>query len=157
VILLFPLVATLLVILLHGATCRLPLPFGSVTRFLIVGSLCGLATIMVTVAQYGLTANVIGAALVFAFAAELYLFLFTMALTSVSANALVLLRTRQVCRGDINDLYSDGGMAALRIERLLATRLAQEHNGSISLTRRGQAVAQVFAWLRTVFGHKPID
>jgi hypothetical protein len=156
VILFFPLGAILLAILLHTAACRLPLPFGSVTRFLVVGSLCGLAAIIVTVAQYGLTTNVIGAALVFAFAAELYLFLFTMTLTSVSANALVLLRARQACR-DINDLYSDGGMAALRIERLLATGLAQERNGSISLTRRGQAVAQAFAWLRTVFGHKPIN
>jgi hypothetical protein len=112
---------------------------------------------MVIVAQYGLTANVIGAALVFAFAAELYLFLFTMTLGSVSANTLVLLSMGKVRRGNINDLYSDSGMAALRIERLLATGLAQEHNGLISLTRRGQAVARVFAWLRTAFSHKPVD
>jgi hypothetical protein len=156
VILLFPLGAILLLIVLHGAACRLPLPFGSVTRFLIVGSLCGLATIIVTVAQYGLTPNVIGAVLAFAFAAELYLFLFTMTITSVSANTLVLLSKRQVCRTNIDDLYSDRGMAALRIERLLAVGLAQERNGFISLTPKGQVVAQVFAWLRTVFRHKTI-
>jgi hypothetical protein len=152
VILLVPCVAILIAILLHAAACRLTLAFGSVVRFLMVGSLCGLAAIVVMVTEYGLTADVVGATL--AFAAELYLFLFTMMLASVSANILALLSRGPASATDINDIYGDRAMAALRIERLLATALAQERDGVISLTPRGHVIARLFAALRTAFSHR---
>jgi hypothetical protein len=154
VILLVPSVAILIAILLHAAACRLPLAFGSVVRFLMIGSICGLAAIVVMVTEYGLTADVVGATLAFAFAAELYLFLFTMMLASVSANILALLSQGPASATDINNIYGDRAMAALRIERLLATGLAQERDGVISLTPRGHAIARLFAELRTAFSHR---
>jgi hypothetical protein len=157
VILLVPSVAILIAILLHAAACRLPLPFGSVIRFLIIGGACGFAAVIMMLTEYGLTADVIGATLVFAFAAELYLFLFTMTLGSVSANTLVLLTRGPASPTDINNLYGDRAMAALRIERLVTTGLAQEHDGVISLTPRGHVVARLFAGLRTAFGHWALD
>jgi hypothetical protein len=126
-------------------------------RFLMIGSVCGFAAIIVMVTQYGLTADVVGATLAFAFAAELYLFLFTLALASVSANMLGLLSRGPASAADINNLYGDRAMAALRIERLLATALAQEHDGVISLTPRGRVIARLFAGLRTAFSHKALD
>jgi len=157
VILLFPSAAILIAILLHVVACRLPLPFGSVLRFVMIGSVCGLVAVMVMVAEYGLTADVAGAILAFAFAAELYLFLFTMTLGSVSANVLALLSRAPASPTDIDSLYDDRLMAALRIERLLATGLAQEHGGIISLTPKGEFIARLFAVLRTAFSHRGVD
>jgi hypothetical protein len=105
VILLVPSAAILITIVLHAAACRLPLPFGSVIRFLIIGSACGFAAIILMLTEYGLTADVVGATLVFAFAAELYLFLFTMTLGSVSANTLALLTPGPASPADINNLW----------------------------------------------------
>jgi len=157
VILLVPVAAISIAILLHAAACRLPLAFGSVFRFLMIGSVCGLAAIILMITEYGLIADVVGATLAFAFAAEFYLFLFTMTLASVSANALALLSRGPASPTDINSLYGDRAMAALRIERLLATGLAQEHDGVISLTPRGHVVARLFAGLRTAFSHRAVD
>ena len=156
-ILLVPAVAILIAILLHAGACRLTLAFGSVMRFLMIGSVCGVAAIIVMITEYGLTADVVGAALAFALAAELYLFLFTLALASVSANTLALLGRGPASATDINNLYGDRAMAALRIERLLATALAQEHDGVISLTPKGHLVARLFAGLRAAFSHKALD
>jgi superfamily II helicase len=58
---------------------------------------------------------------------------------------------------DIENLYDDRLMAALRIERLLATGLAQEHGGIISLTPKGELIARLFAVLRTAFSHRGVD
>jgi hypothetical protein len=157
VTLLLPSAAILVAILLHAVACRLPLPFGSVVRFVMIGSVCGLVAVVVMITEYGLTADVAGATLAFAFAAELYLFLFTMTLGSVSANILALLNRAPATPMDINNFYDDRLMAALRIERLLATGLAQEHGGMISLTRKGELVARLFAVLRTAFGHRGVD
>jgi hypothetical protein len=157
VILLFPSAAILIAILLHVVACRLPLGFGSVLRFVMIGSVCGLAAVIVMVAEYGLTADVAGATLVFAFAAELYLFLFTMTLGSVSANMLALLSRTPASPVEIDNLYDDRLMAALRIERLLATGLTQEHDGIISLTPKGELISRLFAVLRTAFGHRGVD
>jgi hypothetical protein len=157
VILLFPSAAILIAILLHAVACRLPLPFGSVVRFVMIGSVCGLVAVILMVTEYGLTADVAGATLAFGFAAELYLFLFTMTLGSVSANMLAVLSRAPASPADIDNLYDDGLMAALRIERLLATGLAQEHGGVISLTPKGELVARLFAALRTAFNHRGVD
>jgi hypothetical protein len=157
VILLIPSAAILIAILLHAAACRLPLPFGSVVRFVMVGSVCGLVAVIVMVTAYGLTADVAGATLAFAFAAELYLFLFTMTLGSVSANMLALLSQTPASPTDIDNLYDDRLMASLRIERLLATGMAQEHGGIISLTPKGELIARLFAALRTAFSHRGVD
>jgi hypothetical protein len=157
VILLLPSAAILIAILLHAVACRLPLPFGSVVRFVMIGSVCGLVAVVVMITEYGLTANVAGATLAFAFAAELYLFLFTMTLGSVSANMLALLGRAPASPADIDNLYDDRLMAALRIERLLATGLTQEHDGIISLTPKGEFIARLFAVLRTAFSHGGVD
>jgi hypothetical protein len=157
VILLFPSAAILIAILLHVVACRLPLRFGSVLRFVMIGSICGLVAVIVMVAEYGLTADVAGATLVFAFAAELYLFLFTMTLGSVSANILALLSRTPASPVEIDNLYDDRLMAALRVERLLATGLAQEHDGIISLTPKGELISRLFAVLRTAFDHRGVD
>jgi len=157
VILLVPGAAMSIAVLLHAAACRLPLPFGSVIRFLIIGSVCGVAAIIVMITEYGPTADVVGATLAFAFAAELYLFLFTMTLASVSANTLALLSRGPASAMDINSLYGDRAMATLRIERLVTTGLAQEHDGVISLTPRGYVAARLFAGLRTAFSHRALD
>jgi len=122
-----------------------------------VGSVCGLVAVVVMITEYGLTADVAGATLAYAFAAELYLFLFTMTLGSVSANILALLSRAPASPTDIDNFYDDRLMAALRIERLLATGLAQEHGGIISLTPKGGLVARLFALLRTAFGHRGVD
>jgi hypothetical protein len=157
VILFVPFVAILIAILLHAVACRLTLPFGSVMRFLMIASVCGLAAVMLMITEYGVTADVVGATVAFAFAAELYLFLFTLALASVSANMLALLGRGPASATDINNLYGDRAMAALRIERLLATALAQEHDGVISLTSKGHLIARLFAGLRAAFSHKALD
>jgi hypothetical protein len=56
VILLVPAAAISVAILLHAVACRMALPFGSVIRFLVIGSVCGVAAAIMMLTEYGLTA-----------------------------------------------------------------------------------------------------
>ena len=86
------LVTFVLAVLLHGLVMRVPLRLDSVRRFLLIGGPLGVVLVAVSLARFGPTLPGISAILLFALLCELYIFLFTLVLSSVSATILIMLR-----------------------------------------------------------------
>src|SRR3981189_2152975 len=86
----------------NAGLCRARIPLNVVTRFLITGSLVGVCLMWWLVNWYGVAAPQTWAgAMVYAFCCELYIFLFTLAMSSVTANLLTNLLRRNMTDADI--------------------------------------------------------
>lgn len=97
--------------------------------------------------------EILGALLIYAFACELYVFLFTLTLGSVSAQLLVLLAQSPRSPSALDASYSGRDMTERRIERMACNGLIVARDGLIELTGRGRRLVGAFASLRRFFGH----
>jgi hypothetical protein len=148
------LIALVLAVLAHSVLCRVSLPLNSVTRFLMSGAVVGACLVWWLIYRYGATASQTWAAtLMFAFGCELYLFLFTMAMTSVAANLLANLARRDMTDADIEQLYESRDMVAARLDRLVAAGLLADSPAGLQLTAEGQRMVSIFRRLRGFFRH----
>ena len=95
------------------------------------------------------------ALLVYVFLCELYLFLFTLAASSVSASLLLSLAVvSESTESEIDRTYSSQHMVAVRLGRLeRAAFLERRPEGGYVLTSRGRAAMRLFKVLRSFFGH----
>ncbi len=116
-------IALLSAVLLHAAIMRLPLPLGSVAAFVAVASAGALGLAAALFGGFGVTAETLAALLIYAFGCELYLFLSTFSLASISSNILAELRRQSLTQDELARRYASERMARLRIERLLAAGL----------------------------------
>lgn len=140
-------------LVLHAMTCRLQLRADRVVRFLVGGSLTGLLLLLLSLQRYGwLALETVAAALVYAFLCELYLFLFTMTISSVSANLLVRLRSGGMALTDIERHYDSRQMVRVRIGRLANTGFLHLDGDRIFIDARGFRLLRVFRALRGFFG-----
>jgi hypothetical protein len=138
----------------HAALSRASMPFNVVTRFLIIGGLIGAALVWWLLSRYGATAPQTWAAvLVFAFCCELYIFLFTFAMSSITANLLAKLSRVEMTDADIEQLYDSRHMVATRLDRLVAVGLIDERPTGLRLTTKGTRMVRTFRWLRSLFRH----
>jgi hypothetical protein len=138
----------------HGVLSRASLPLNGVTRFLIGGGLVGAGLVWWLIGHYGLTApQTWAAALVYAFCCELYIFLFTFAMSSVTANLLGRLSRGGMTDGDIEQLYDSRHMVATRLDRMIAVGLIKETPSGLRLTAKGTRMVRIFHQLRQLFGH----
>src|SRR5436190_3813349 len=103
----------------HAILCRAPIPLNRVTRYLLVGGLVGVCLVWWLVFRYGVAAPQAWAgAAVYAFCGELYVFLFTFAMSSVTANLLAKLSRHDMTDQEIEQLYDSRQMVATRLDRL---------------------------------------
>jgi hypothetical protein len=138
----------------HAALCRTSLPLNVVTRFLIAGGIVGVFLVWWLIGRYGATApQTWAAALVYAFCCELYIFLFTFAMSSVTANLLGRLSRCGMTDADIDQLYDSRHMVATRLDRMIAVGLIKDGPAGLSLTAKGTRMVAVFRHLRELFGH----
>lgn len=142
-----------LALFLHAAVCRLPRPGNTVVRFFIVGSVIGCALILVLALSYGFSPQLAAGSLVYAFLCELYIFLFTLAISSVSANLLLNLSYGGMTQQQIEHKYNSSLMVTQRIDRMIATGLIQETTQGITLTARGSRLFGFLEGLRQFFRH----
>jgi hypothetical protein len=140
-------------ILVHAAVMRLSLPPGSVATFIGVAfaGAIGLGTILTGEALP--TAEIIAALLTYCFGCELYLFLSTFSLASISSNILAQLQEQPLDEGALARRYASELMVRLRIERLLAADLVVEDAGTLRLTPKGRRMVRIFERLRVLLGH----
>jgi hypothetical protein len=136
----------------HAALTRSPRG-NPITKFLVAGGAGGLV-----LACHLLVARAPGLAFfaalgAYAFAGELYLFLFTMVGSSVSARLLLLLRERNLSDADIAGLYEPRGMVERRMERLAAAGLLRHEGDRCRVTERGRRLANVFVAVKHFFRH----
>ena len=86
------------------------------------------------------------------FLCELYIFVFTMGLSSISAKVLILLFTRGVSFSEIEAMYDTSGMVEHRVKRLIAVGLLDQRGNHWRLTGRGRRLIRVFGMLQRFFG-----
>jgi hypothetical protein len=104
--------------------------------------------------RYGLAAPQAWAgAAAYAFACELYVFLFTFAMSSVTANLLAKLSRRDLTDKEIEQLYDSRHMVATRLDRLVTVGMVDEGPSGLSLSPEGARTVRTFRRLRGLFRH----
>ena len=137
---------------LHGIVCRLNLPWDRVLRFLAGGSAVGAALLGLMSARYGfLAVETWAAALCYAFVCELYIFLFTLASSSVSANLLMTLYGKPLTPREVEVIYGSERMVAQRVRRLLDTGFLKMDAELLTVTPRGLRLQRSLSALRAFF------
>ena len=149
------LAAFVLAVFLHGLAIRVPLRLDSVRRFLLVGIPLGLVLVAVSLDCFGPSIPGFAAILLYALLCELYIFCFTLVLSSVSATMLIMLRQGPVQASALASVYDPQEMVKLRLDRLLKIGLIEQVSGRFSMTRKGERLHRIFGGLRKFFGHEP--
>jgi hypothetical protein len=145
-------------VLLHAIVCRLPIPLNIVLRFAVVGGAIGIAWIWWLYSTYGIHEPQFWAGvLIYAFCCELYIFLFTLVIGSISANLLVSLSSHQMSTAEIDRHYDSGKMVAARIERLISVGFISETAAGLVITRKGKRTVRIFNLLRGFFRHPQLS
>jgi hypothetical protein len=140
-------------VILHGALMRLPLQIDSVRRFLFAGVPLGVVLVTLAISSYGFTNRGIAPIFVYAFFCELYIFCFTLALSSVSAKLLILLRGGPINASTLDAASDPREMVNLRLERLTKNGFIVQRPKHLILTDKGQKVLRAFRSLRRFFRH----
>jgi len=139
----------------HAISCRLCSPQNSVSRFLFVGSTVGGCFALYLYFALGPAPEVFAALMVYAACCELYIFLFTLASYSISANILVAISTDGMPSKEFDRFYNGDLMAAKRIERLVAVGLMEDSGTVLTPTAKARRLIRLFARLRAFFRHPP--
>src|SRR5262245_31456185 len=108
-----PLLAFVLSVLLHGLAARVPMQLDSVRRFLLVGTLVGGGLLAFSTLSFGYSIQTLALAALYAFLCELYIFCFTLVLSSVSVTMLILLRGGSIPVSTLATRYDPQGMVDL--------------------------------------------
>lgn len=143
-------------VLAHAGLSRVQLPLNVVLRLLIVGGIIGVGLAWGLLENYGIAAPQTWAGLlIYGFCCELYVFLFTLAMSSVSANLLVNLLQRKMTSSDIERLYDSRQMVEARLDRLIGAGLLAETSNRLRPTPKGVRMVRIFSRLRAFFRHLP--
>lgn len=140
-------------VLLHGLIMRAPMQVDSVRRFLVVGVSLGVALATFLLTQFGFTSHGFAAILLYALLCELYLFCFTLVISSVSATMLIMLRQGPIESAGLASTYDPNEMVQLRVGRLIKTGFVERNGGRLAVTLKGAKLHRMFTRLRQFFGH----
>jgi hypothetical protein len=146
--------ATACAVLAHGVICRLDIALDRVLRFLLVGSAVGAALLAVMVREFGFfSVETWAAVLGYAFACELYIFLFTFTISSISANLLMSLHRRALTLDEVDAIYDSERMVAQRLERLLQGGFLQMDGPALKVAPKGMRFHRFLRALCDLFRH----
>lgn len=141
-------------VFLHAFLTRLAPTRNAVALFLAAGIVVGIALCGWMLEVYGpASIEFVSALLIYAAFCELYLFLFTLALTSVSANILVRLRDGPRDPAELDELYDDAAMVETRLLRMQAAGFVQRIESSLNVTSRGRRLLSGYHFSRSLFRH----
>ena len=149
-----PLTCFGLLVILHGVWMRIPLRIDSVRRFLLLGIPVGGALVIYSIATFGPTVPAFSAILLYAFLCELYLFFFTLAVSSVSATMLIILRKGPMQASTLERTHDSRGMVKLRLDRLIKNGFIEHKDNRLTVTAKGMRLHQTFSALRRFFRHE---
>jgi hypothetical protein len=139
-------------ILVHAVAVRLVPRAGAVPAFVAVGGAIGVALIGYCALSYGSAPPTLAATLVYAFACELYIFLFTLVGNSVSFGLLTKLASHPLRPDEIAAFYRAEAMITRRFEQLEGSDFITARANGVKLTARGKRVVWIFSLLHAVFG-----
>lgn len=147
------LAAFVFAVLLHGLAMRAPLRLDSVRRFLLIGVPLGVALVAVSLARFGPTIPGFAAILLYALLCELYLFCFTLVISSVSVALLILLRQGPIKVSALAATYDPNDMVRSRLDSLAKNGFIERVAGRYGVTAKGRRLHQTFSGLRSFFRH----
>lgn len=142
---------------LHAIWCRLVRQPSVVVKFVGVGGVTGLVLFGHLVALYGLTTGTLAGLLVFALASELYIFCFTLIISSVSAIWLRRLHRGSIETAALAEAYSPTWMVDIRLDRLVENGFLVCDGDAYRLTEKGRSLIGTFGRLRAIFKHARRD
>jgi hypothetical protein len=137
----------------HAGLCRSQLPMSGAAKFAVAGVVFGLALGWQLAPRYGSALETWAGLLLFAFACELYVFLFTFVGSSVSVSLLLQLRKGGLAQPEIDRDYASEEMVARRLKRLVSGGFLSAAPSGYLATSKGRLVLLVFDALGRFFRH----
>jgi DNA-binding HxlR family transcriptional regulator len=144
----------LVALLLHLVTVRLPLPISNVLRFLMVGGCVGVGLLFALVVVHGISMELFAGLMLYGFLCELYMFLFTLVISSVGVAMLMRLRHGPLSEADLTVKSNGKGMVAVRLERMEANGFVRREEGRYVPTSSARRLVRAFVAVRTLAGHE---
>jgi hypothetical protein len=145
------------VCVLHSTACHLGWSWNRVISFLLLGCPSGILLAMGLWSLAQPRTQILSGLLIYALACELYIFLFTLTLSSVSANLLLALRRQALTVAEIEKLYDSRKMVDQRLARLEALRLLRRTEDRLLPTPAGLKAKARWLSLRKIFRHPNLD
>lgn len=141
-------------IFLHAVLRRKFRTLNIVVSFVIAAGLSAIILTCWLVLRYGIiTSQTWGAILIFCLMCEMFLFVTTLAMASISANCIVTLAVGR-SGADVERVYDNKVMVGTRIDRLKAANFIAELPDGLTLTPAGRRIVLISGWLRRFFGHR---
>jgi hypothetical protein len=139
---------------LHAIWSRLSPRPSVVVKFVVVGGVTGLVLLGHLLAVSGLTIGTLAGLLVFALVSELYIFCFTLIISSVSAIWLRRLHRGSIETAALAEAYSPTWMVDTRLDRLVENGFLARDGDGYRLTEKGRSLIGTFGRLRAIFKHE---
>lgn len=146
--------AFVLALLLHLVVVRLPLPISNVLRFLLVGSCVGVALLVTLVVVQGISVELFAGLMLYGFLSELYIFLFTLVISSVGTLMLMRLRHGPLSTPELTVGSNGKQMVAVRLDRMAENGLVRREQGRYVPTGSARTLVRLFVAARTLAGHE---
>jgi hypothetical protein len=139
------LLALLIAIAGHAGLRRIAPGLGSVSAFLLAGCVVGAALAAALFERWGLRMETWAALAAYAFACELYIFLFTLVGSSVSVAFLYRLRSGAPPAAD------GRAMVTRRLQRMVTSGILEKTDTGYRHTTRGARLLRAYRYFRAFF------
>jgi hypothetical protein len=150
--LLLGLLCFVLAVCVHAVVSRARPHANRVVSYGLVGVVMFVALAWAVFEEYGTDVRAWAALGVYALASELYVFVFTMIGSSITARLVVILRKRDMALDEIDAAFPTSGMVEDRMRSLLGNGFIQsDGDAGYSLTRKGWLIVSCFRPLRGFF------
>lgn len=149
-VVMYLLITVFVLILIHWMSQFIFQSWGALPRFLLafIFSACMLGLALNTEA---LSLREVCAILVwFFFLSELYVFIFTLSLGSISIKILQLLSARPLAVNELEALYPPASMVSVRFKRLSSAGFIDGSGGILKLTKKGNHLLAIFFFIRGI-------
>ncbi len=137
----------------HSVWSHLGRPCNRVGSFLLIGCPGGILLAFSLCMRAEPRTLILSSLLVYALICELYLFLFTLTISSVSANLLLALRRKALTDGELEEQYDSRKMVAQRLARLEALGLLSRRGDTVRPTLSGIRATARWSAFRSFFRH----
>lgn len=143
----------LLCVAIHAVVMRASPGRKTVPKFVLVGVVAGLGLLVTLVHDDGWGIPTWAGLLLFALLCELYIFSFTLVMSSVSARLLLLLRQRPRTTDEIGAAFGPEATVGYRVRALVANGFLEDTPAGPRPTPSGLKTLRTFDLLRRVFRH----
>jgi hypothetical protein len=143
-------------IVAHAVARRIASGFSSIVSFLVVGSLVGAGLVVFVFDRWGTDIASWSAILVYAFACEVYMFLFTSVGGSISASLLYQLRAGVLSSAEVDRQIGGRAMVERRLAKMSSTNLLAKTEHGYSGTMAGARLLWLYRHIRNFFWRPPL-